>query len=161
MGGRVSGTANVSNFSSWLPTASAVCHCRETDEASSLHLAKLQHGQLLLRAVESQGADTHDALPFTVLSHPSGHTCKCLCVFPFRLIGFTSSKYSDVSDNPFVFATRSDSPSGLYAISNTRGNANDARQALWPLPFECFDTQKTSFFLSTRMSFCTESLTFP
>ena len=43
-----------------------------------------------------------------------------------------------MSGNPFVFATRLDSASGLYAISNTLGNANYERQALRSLPFECF-----------------------
>ena len=110
---QVSGTA----FSSSM-TASATCHCCETKTCQRLRprlrlsILPLQHGHLLLRAVESQGADTDDGLPSTAFSHPSDHTCKCLCVFPFRLIGHrwptysTGVRYPVRLRNPFGFSER-------------------------------------------------------
>ena len=64
----------------------------------------------------------------------------------FRFVSVATDRRNiptQVSDNPFVFGTRLESASGLYAISNTHTNANDERQALRSLPFKCFDTQKT------------------
>ena len=132
------------------------CHTLEValglgaPKASSLHFAKLKYNQLLLHTIQSQGADTDDGLPFTVFSHSSEDTCKCLCVFPLRLIGYGSSKYSDTSVRfPVRLRNRLLSASGLCASSTTWGNANEKREALRSLPSNRFDKQRTNvcFFL--------------
>ena len=79
----------------------------------------------------------------------------------FRFVSVATDRRNiptQVSDNPFVFATRLESASGLYAISNTQANANNERQALRSLPFKCY---QPLLCFSTCLFFFTESLTVP